>query len=265
MRRRRQNSRGRQGRGSRQGKRYPLLDVIRGITVISMILYHGSWDMVYLVGADWPWYRSDAAHLWQQSICWTFLLLSGYCMSLSFRKWRRGAVVFAAGLLVTAATVVFLPEDRVVFGVLTFLGSAMLLTALLQSLLERIPPLAGLCLSGALFYAFRRVNDGMLQLPSGNAVPLPGAWYHGMAATYLGFTDPGFYSTDYFSVLPWIFLFWAGLYAGLWMKRAGDWKETLLRLDVPPLSFLGQHSLIIYLLHQPVLYMAVVLAGKVRG
>ena len=37
-------------------------------------------------------------------------------------------------------TLVFMPEDRVVFGVLTFLGSAMLLTGVLEPLLKKIPP-----------------------------------------------------------------------------------------------------------------------------
>ena len=122
---------GAHGRKRRPGGRLQLLDVIRGITLLSMIAYHGSWDLVYLAGVNWPWYHSEEAFLWQQSICWTFILLSGYCMTLSSHKWKRGALVFAAGILVTAATLVFLPEDVVVFGVLTFLGSAMLLTDVL--------------------------------------------------------------------------------------------------------------------------------------
>ena len=252
-------------RNYRRGGRYHLLDDIRGLTLISMILYHGCWDLVYLLGVNIPWYHTEKAHLWQQSICWTFILLSGFCMTLSVRKWRRGAVVFAAGLLVTAATLVFLPEDRVVFGVLTFLGSAMLLTALLWRGLERIHPVIGMALSGVLFYVFRTVNAGWLQLWGTETITLPASWYHGLAATYVGFQAPDFYSTDYFSLLPWIFLFWAGLYLGLFVEQLGGWKRTVLGINIPPLSFLGRNSLLIYLLHQPLLYMAVVLAGRYLG
>ena len=46
------------GRKRRPGGRLQLLDVIRGITLLSMIAYHGSWDLVYLAGVDWPWYHS---------------------------------------------------------------------------------------------------------------------------------------------------------------------------------------------------------------
>ena len=60
----------------RDVRRWAALDNLRGLTLLSMIAYHACWDMVYLFGADWGWYRSAAAYVWQQSICWTFILLS---------------------------------------------------------------------------------------------------------------------------------------------------------------------------------------------
>lgn len=251
---------GRENRESTpQPRRYPLLDVIRGFTLLSMVLYHGSWDLVSLAGVDWPWYHTAGARLWQQSICWTFILLSGYCMTLSVRRWRHGITVFAAGLLVTGVTLAFLPAQRVIFGILTFLGSAMLVTTLFRGLLERIPPIPGMGLAAFLFYSARWISRGILQVPLGYRVQLPAGWYRGMATAFLGFPQEGFASSDYFPFLPWIFLFWAGYYGGLLMRRAGRGKERILSLDVPPLSFLGRHSLLIYLLHQPLLYMAVTL------
>lgn len=244
--------------GSGRG-RYYLLDGIRGITLISMILYHAAWDLVYLLGVEWSWYHSDRAFVWQQSICWTFILLSGFCMTLSRHKWRRGLVVSGAGLLVTAATLVFLPQDRVVFGVLTFLGSAMLVTALLEQWLLRVQPVAGMVICSVLFYVFRWVNHGYLQLWQGKSVSLPSAWYQGGLGAFAGFPGSDFFSTDYFSFLPWIFLFWVGMYLGCITERLGDWKRGILGINAAPLTWMGQHSLLIYLLHQPVLYTAVVL------
>ena len=46
-------------------QRYGALDWIRGITLISMILYHGAWDLVYMFGVNWDWYRSKGAYAWQ--------------------------------------------------------------------------------------------------------------------------------------------------------------------------------------------------------
>ena len=97
-------------------KRYHLLDGIRGIVLVSMIAYHFSWNLVYLYGVKWAWYRSTGAYVWQQSICWTFILLSGFCWSMGKQPLKRGLLVFGGGLLVTAVTLAVMPYNRVVFG-----------------------------------------------------------------------------------------------------------------------------------------------------
>ena len=158
--------------------RYALLDELRGLDLVSMMLYHACWDMMFLFGIWMDWYIGWPGRLWQQSICWVFILLSGFCVPLGHRTLKRGAQVFAAGALVTVVTLVFMPEDRVVFGVLTFLGSAML--------------------------------------------------------------------------LPWLFLFWAGYFLHFCMGRAR--MEPLRRSVCPALGWMGRHSLLLYLLHQPVIY-----------
>ena len=245
--------------GNSYGKRYHLLDGIRGATLISMIAYHAAWDLVYIAGVGWPWYHTQGAYYWQQSICWTFILLSGFCMNLSFHKWKRGLVVSGGGLLVTAVTLVFMYEDRVIFGVLTFLGCAMLLTALLERWLKKVHAVIGFAASAYLFYLFREVNSGFLQILPGMTAALPETLYRGLPATFLGFTESGFYSTDYFSLLPWIFLFWCGFYLGILLQKDGTMNSRIMMWNVKPLSFLGRNSLLVYLLHQPVLYMLVVL------
>lgn len=144
--------------------RYALLDELRGLDLVSMMLYHGCWDLVNLFGIQADWYYGLPGHLWQQSICWVFILLSGFCVQLGHHTLRRGAQVFGAGALVTAVTLLFMPEDRVIFGVLTLLGSAMLLTGLLEKPLRHIPPAAGFAISAVLFALTRNVSAGYLVL-----------------------------------------------------------------------------------------------------
>ena len=91
--------------------RYALLDELRGLDLLSMIGYHACWDLIFLFGMSATWYTGWQGHLWQQSICWVFILLSGFCLPLGHHPFRRGAVVFGAGALVTAVTLLFLPED----------------------------------------------------------------------------------------------------------------------------------------------------------
>lgn len=140
--------------------RYALLDELRGLDLISMMLYHGMWDAVYLFGVVVPWYSAGQGRLWQQSICWVFILLSGFCLPLGHHPLKRGAAVFGAGVLVTAVTLLFMPEDVVWFGVLTLLGSAMLLTGLVQKWLQKIPPTVGLAVSLILFALTYHTMDG---------------------------------------------------------------------------------------------------------
>ena len=147
--------------------RYRLLDELRGLDLISMMLYHGMWDVVFLFGVAQKWYTGRPGFVWQQSICWVFILLSGFCLPLGHHPFRRGAVVFGAGALVTAVTLLFLPEDVVWFGVLTLLGSSMLLTAALDPLLRRVPPAVGVAVSALLFWGTYPTMSGFWNLPGG--------------------------------------------------------------------------------------------------
>lgn len=233
-------------------KRLALLDGLRGITLLSMIAYHASYDLVYLYHRRIPGYQGLPGYLWQQSICWTFLFLSGYCRGISRsgfgRQLRRGLFLSGCGLLITAVTALIMPDSVVIMGVLSFYGIAVLLTALLSPLLSRIPAPAGLVCCLVLFFLTRNVPSGSLGFESVRLCPLPRFLYRSVPMMILGFPWPSFYSTDYFSVLPWIFLFWIGYYLS-GIVRPAVLEKSFCR----PLEFFGRHSLPIYMLHQPVI------------
>lgn len=190
--------------------RYALLDELRGLDLVSMILYHACWDMMFLFGIWMDWYAGMPGRLWQQTICWVFILLSGFCAPFGRHMLRRGVTVFAAGALVTAVTLVFMPGNRVIFGVLTFLGTAMLLTGVLEPLLKKVMPAVGLAVSAVLFAVCYPVGLGWVGL-GGWKLMLPQSLYANYFTAFFGFYPDWFYSTDYFGLLPWLFLFWAGL------------------------------------------------------
>ena len=231
--------------------RYALLDELRGLDLVSMMLYHACWDLAFLFGVEMKWYAATPGHLWQQSICLVFILLSGFCVPLGHHTLRRGATVFGAGVLVTVVTLLFMPEDRVIFGVLTFLGAAMLLTGILEPLLQKVPPAAGLVVSAVLFALCYSVSSGWVGVGSWKLL-LPQGLYANYLTAFFGFYPEGFFSTDYFPLLPWLFLFWAGYFLHFCMGRAR--MEPLRRSVCAPLGWLGRHSLVIYLLHQPVIF-----------
>lgn len=243
-------------------KRYRLLDSIRGITLLSMIAYHAVWDLVYIFGVQLEWYGTKIGYVWQQSICWTFILLSGFCWSLGRKKLKRGLTVFAGGFVITAVTMLVMPENRVVFGVLTLLGICMLIQIVLEPLCRRCNSMVGMLLSFLLFCILKDINSGRIGVVAWKNVEVPKELYANLFTTLLGFPAKDFFSSDYFSVLPWYFLFLTGYFLFRFMQE----KELVQKMpDIPivPLECIGRHSLMLYLLHQPVVYGVLYLAMSV--
>lgn len=234
--------------------RYRKLDGIRGIAFLNMIAFHAAWDLVYIYGFQWDWYQSRGGYLWQQGICWTFIALSGFCLPLGKHPVRRGLTVFCAGAVITIVTLVFMPQNRVVFGVLTLIGSCMMIVGALDWLLKKAAPIPGLLISALLFGVTRNVNAGWLGFEAVRLCAVPKAFYADMITTYLGFPEKNFYSTDYFSIIPWLFLFLSGYYLFRFCERSErlDMFEKGLCM---PIEWIGKHSLLIYMIHQPVLYL----------
>lgn len=234
-------------------KRYSALDGIRGLALLNMIAYHAVWDLVYLFDFHLQWYQSEGAYIWQQCICWTFIFLSGFCEPLGKEKLKRGITVFSLGFLIVAATLIAMPQNRVRFGVLTLIGSCMLLMVPLEKFLQKFKPEYGLIFSIALFLLTKNINHGYLGFGSLNILPLPNGWYRNFITTYLGFPMSGFYSTDYFSLLPWLFLYTAGYFTHqLFIHH--KLLEHLENSKAKPLEWFGRHSLGLYMIHQPLLY-----------
>ena len=234
--------------------RLHLLDALRGFLLLHMIAFHGMWNLVYLFGVDVPWYTATPGYLWQQFICWSFILLSGFCWSMSRNHLKRGLLVFGGGVIVSLVTCALMPESRILFGILTCIGSCVLLLIPLERLLKKIPALWGAVLSFGLFFLLRNCGDGSLGFESLVIAPLPKALYRNDLTAYLGFPQPGFFSADYFPLLPWFFLFLTGFYLFRITDRAG-WNEKLFaRGQFPLLNYIGKHSLVVYLLHQPILH-----------
>lgn len=122
-----------------KGKRLYVLDSLRGLAVIAMILYHTLWDLVFMFDVSIPWFRSDTAHVFQLSIRWAFILISGFSWHLGSKKLKRALVVLGASAVISAVTFIFTYEARILFGVLSLLGASMLVAIPLDKLFAKIP------------------------------------------------------------------------------------------------------------------------------
>lgn len=244
--------------------RYALPDSIRGLILVSMITYHSVWDMVYIFEHKWNWFESKWAYAWQQSICWSFILLSGFCWSFGKKKWKRGVIVFGAGMIISLVTLTVMPENRVIFGVLTFLGSSMIFMIPLEKLLRKVNPYIGFFSSFLIFLYAKNINYETIGWREIGIVKLPHEWYANLFSAYWGFPPNDFYSEDYFGIFPWLFLFIAGYYVYKVLEKK-QWMDMLKYGRIKPLEVLGRNSLLVYMVHQPVIYGVMTVVYEVMG
>lgn len=236
-------------------KRYLVLDLLRGFLLLNMIAYHFLYDWVYLFQQSCPFMYTTGAYLWQQAICCGFILLAGCCCTLSRHPAKRGISIFLCGLLVTAVTWLVTPQERILFGILHFIGLAYLITALLQPLLAKIPRTTLLLLSLFLFVWTRGIYYGYLGILQYKLMTLPDLLYQCPLLFPIGLPDSSFSSSDYFPLIPWLFLFWVGYAAGPALRNNKVFQR-IQHWQLPILNWIGRNTLPLYLLHQPVLFLS---------
>lgn len=245
-------------------RRYVILDTVRGFALVNMILYHFLWDMVFVCGISADWLNTAFVEIWQTCIGCTFILLSGFCQNLGSHTLKRGLTVFLAGAAVTAVTVIFVPQSRIIFGILTMLGTAMLLMIPLKNLLRGVDCRVGAAALFLLFLLTYNIQNGIIGIFGAELFRLPEALYGSYIGTFFGFKKPGFFSTDYYPLVPWIFLFLTGYFLYRIFVKNNLFEKRIFQSEKRSfLSFIGRHTLIIYMLHQPVMYFAVVLGKAV--
>lgn len=232
--------------------RYGTIDAVRAFAVINMVIFHFLYDYFAMAGDIDAFVTDTAVVIWERFICITFILISGVSLNFTRSGYKRGLIVLLCGCIVTAVTYFFIPEQMIWFGALSFIGCAMILTYALRGLFSRINPWTGASVSLILFILFYHIPDGYIGLFSLRLVDLPSALYELGWLAWLGFPAKDFVSADYFPLLRWIFLYISGYFIWGGIKRAG--LDAHLRKNVPVLGFIGRHSLLIYMIHQPVLY-----------
>lgn len=233
-------------------RRIHLLDELRGFAIILMVIHHFLYSLGYVFGVPFGREWFDRLSLFTPLFAGLFIFLCGFCCHLSKSNWLRGALLafFAVGLSVVMK--IFMPQEMIWFGILHCLACCILLYALLGPLLSRIPAWLGLLFSLLLFrvtYHVPLLEGGYLGFTETMSWQMPWSLCEKAWAFPLGFTfSPG---SDYFPLLPWLFLFLAGSFAGRYASRLPAWT---CKRHIRPLSFIGRHTIWVYLAHQPIIY-----------
>ena len=162
--------------------------------------------------------------------------------------WRRWIKLAAAAGLVTIATYAALPEYFVYFGILHSIAAS----SLIGLLVLRLPATALAALGAAIMAA-----SYILPSPAFNA---PLLRFIGLA------TEPAM-TVDFEPLFPWVGPFLLGLASAKWASARG----LLHRFALPEtpmlrrLAWPGQHSLVIYLVHQPILIALIWVASSLSS
>lgn len=226
-------------------ERFAAIDMARGVALVAMIVYHFAWDLWFygLTSVEIPFdpfWRNFA-----RAIAASFLILVGIGLVFAHEAGldrgaflRRLAKVAGAAALVTAATFVAFPESFIYFGILHMIaaGSVLALPFL------RLPPLATLLVALAVLVA-------------------PAVWSSPVFDTrllaWIGFAQTPPDTNDFEPIFPWFAAVLTGVVLGrLLLSSRLRPRLAAIRAQgrlARGLVLMGRWSLVVYLLHQPVL------------
>lgn len=234
-------------------KRYELLDAFRGILMIEMVIYHYLFDIACFSSDFTDFFTNPAYYVFQQSIGWGFIFLSGMCVVFSKKMLKRSLLILGAAAIVSIVTYIATPDVAINFGVLCCIGSCMLLMIPVKKISETWNTWVAFAISFLMFLLFRNINEGNIGFEAIKLFELPDFLYANYLTAYLGFPPVTFFSGDYYALFPWFFLYMSGyfFFKGIYRKER---VQKILCFKIPVLSYLGKHSLLVYMLHQPICY-----------
>ena len=218
------------------------LDAFRVFAIVMMIAYHFVYDLKYFGYVDWNTPLGDGFRQWRTSIVFGFVFAMGVSMGLAHNAarrprafWKRVGQILACALLITIISIFMFPESYIYFGILHFMVIASFLTF---ALIGR--PKLTLIL-------------GVLILVSFWAGWVPYGWPVNLISGLPGYTE------DFASPFPWLGVACIGASLGDFLTARPELRAKISSWEIggwlgKTISFAGQRSLSIYMLHQPVLF-----------
>lgn len=233
-------------------RRIPVFDLVRGCALICMIIYHGIYD--------WALFSHRLSFVYQSwmvvieaGIAWTFIFLSSWMARFSHNNVRRGFWYLFWALIVFAATLAADIDIPITYGILFCLGASTFIIGVLQKVRPLPSRLLWSVVSFLLFLLLYSVPQHRLGIgPFSLPLPSFSSMVYGHGLAFLGFPGADFQSGDYFPLVPFFFLYLSGAIASNSVPET-IYSKGPFRWSLPVLNWMGRHSLLIYLIHQPIL------------
>ena len=230
--------------------------MIRGFAILLMFIYHFSWDLTYFRFADFGIF-SDPLWIWfARFIAGLILLVVGMGQAISFENslkngfraktfFKRLVIIASSAAAVSIGTYLIDPATYVYFGVLHHIT----LATILLTLALYLPTSSLLILAVASFAAPQFFTHEIFSAE----------WLW-----WLGLTPVTPATIDYVPLLPW---FGVSLIGAIMAREMRDLPSLTRILAWQPthalghlVYFAGRHSLVLYMVHQPILFGGVYLA-----
>ena len=225
--------------------RIAAVDIARGGALVAMTIYHFSWDLSFF-----GWVARDLiSHpLWvsfARAIAASFLFIVGFSLVLGHGEgvrwpsfWKRWVAIAGCAALITVATYFAIPDTYIFFGIL----HAIALFSIIGVLLMRLPGWVHFLLALTILAGAHFLKSEFFDLP---------------ALYWLGLMETIPDSNDLVPVFPWLAATLLGIAAAKFLNSDGYAKLRNMgnsgsRSD-RTLGLIGRHSLLFYMLHQPVL------------
>lgn len=212
------------------------LDVLRSLGIIMMVIFHFIYDLKFFGYVSWDTPDGAGWRSFRHLILGTFFICLGASLHSSYQtgiNWKKFTTrlcqILSAALAVSLASLVMVPNHYIYFGVLQFVGLA--------------------CLACVGFAQRPRLAlvIGLGIVISYQVGWVSAIWPFNYIQAYLPTS-----SNDYVSLFPWLGV----VFMAIWLASTSFWQNDPLQ-QFKQYSFLawpGKHSLVIYLVHQPVLF-----------
>lgn len=209
------------------------IDFFRGCALILMILFHLLYDLkeVFNISIN---FNLTLYSLIGRSSAIIFIFISGLSSTFSKSNAKRGYKILLIAIIITIITHALDPDFGIKFGILHFLGVCMLLYPLLSKIRKSILIVLGIIIFLLNFFIKNISIETDLFFP-------------------IGINTSAFTSSDYYPLIPWLSLFILGIVFGQILYKK---KESIFKHNFKPniINKIGGKTLIIYLLHQPIIF-----------
>lgn len=227
-------------------KRFPLIDEIRAVAIILMIIFHFFYDLDVFGFVEIDFLKETFWLFFPRVIVFLFMLSVGFSLAVAHLpeiKWRifwfRFAKIAGFAGVISAMTFFLFPTSWIYFGTLH-------------------------CIALCSILALPFLNRPNLSLLTALALIIPSAIFDYNIPWFL----LSHFSMDYIPPFPWLGVSLLGVFAFHHRIHhfdlslyTGPYGQKILKF----FHYLGKHSLLIYIIHQPILYGLVFLVKKLTS